>query len=1545
MSGPPISRINYASRDAEFVRENFGLEDPTPGDGVITWEEMAPALRDFYRGLSPKETAALKRFRLSTQSFSQSRELATVARKFVNWRFFQTYSLPPDFDVIWNETDSPKNPGSLIDFLVIDLKSIRKDRALYRLLLEGDLSCLKTITLRILRDFLTANQGKDRFTISRAAWDKAYAIWNCEANPTHTAESTWQEMVSLWHASDPHWHPLMNDTVAGRVTGGRVWMAHRDKTVTASGIRAYAANPNRHILDHPSPHPDSGFSVRHAILSSETQWPDEPTRIPLMKKWGMGLNLAIEPNARLTAYQNVRDGHLSFNVGEPLLLLEGFHLNVDAESPLAKDVAAAGQWLTGLIGRDFDIGLYHLFAVTVYHNRICLVFDGRDGRRDLIDLVNNEDFLFLDVTALVRDWMEGFARWGGLADQLFDEAGDLYSRIPISGLQQVLIDFFRSQTVSGPAGRHRLSLPRRMERHGFKTQFQLRDLKANFSDLIPSMDSEGFLSRFYHVSVSDGRLMATVGGQTDLSVKATLALNIGFENDYLRTPKGDDLFTAQVDIVLEPGEAVGFARVRLPEVRLSGISDGVDDVYAGSVFVALPAGIFDGLKQGTEGLDEILKEVSAHVLLGLTRNHKDYLSAAAYFKYRREDNETARIKELLTHYQAVAAGENQRIHGIISGGRFYELQEVDPDNPYLSQEFTVRSADVAGGGLWPFVAKDVVLKLIQDAAGVWYLEPVSHEILTGDRVQLATQDLQGRIRVEPVLNEAQGVIDLTVPSGAWARSKPVLEETLSTGARGREVATVLNESFHPYATALRDAPPVIRPLAAFDLGSPTTVKAADSLKNLSVAIYHATFYPEGEYKKRPFSADEVALLPLIKGFFGFLNPRVRGGTEFHLGEPELLVKDNRLQDVSWSLSKPVGFLGFRIKGLEIGKPRRASSATARLFMTTENYRINLICLLNLRYPFKMKGFYKRVNRRLAAEGRNVKLAKNEVPRDLGALAIFLDELVKALGWEDKIKPSNLGKAANAAPTDRQRLFDLNHLERVFLQSDLKLFSFDSGIVHVTQDNDSEVSLDVDFRPNERCVEPGRQEMAPYLSVELAHEAGEAVRHVDVNISNRQLFFQGEFDSVAGVRFYLGGPMREGAPMFFSVGSFDSDKDINVFYRPTGDARPAFAMATTDGGHAHQNVIRGGDLFVLRDENGDYLSGVTFHEAHVKEGFLYFTSRDQETGRLRDAFIDQTEAAYQDFKIRLGARRRSLPGGGVDYDFDTIIVRGRLVLADDPGAIPRAYFFTGVDKHGRRRYLELTRVTGDGEVDTEWPRVSYAGNITIVSKIPDQFFGYPSVVALNEQGFDFNLEGVAVMGSLAFTLEDDRRRVTRLDRAEVPGEFIPTALILKGEISFESAGKKITLRDLKIPIAQLDMEIVGGDDLDRQTTLAPIIRNFVIPAGEPVSGDVTASTVLPEKLGQSAWGIADGRLSLEAESGFPISMDDAKRVRLAASGIEARVTDTASNSWVSLKADELYFYDDTGHLKSWRIDARLKGVIRTLIEISLKAGNTDLQIKF
>jgi len=1790
MGDRPISRIKYDADDLDFVEENFGIEDPTPGDGHVKWEELHPQLQDFYADLTTEEYQALKKYRLGTNSFSQSRDLATITRKYIQWKYFEDHHLPQDldetlFDSHRNFPIPLKRPDRLFDGLTIDLKSIREDKKLYEIIMEADLSCLQTITLEILRDFISANQHKDHFKISRDEWERAYHRLNCEVDPPYSANTTWNEMISIWHSSEPRWNMIMNDHIFGSATGGMVRVAKQDMTITAAGIWRYAANPKRHVLINRSPI----VSTDHMDIHDEAIWPDVPTEITLMEKMGFALNLNIEPGARMIANQKIREGNLVFDVTEPLLYLEGFGLDVDANNKFTRGLAGLGQWLTSWFGKDFDIGLYNLFAVTVYQNRLCLVFNGDHQNNDFIDPIRKDDYLFLDVTGIVKGMIDDFDTTGEISRTFFDEAGDVRSEIPMRTLQDAVIKAFQTGSTK--------SLPAHSPLTGFRNELWVEDIRIDLTDVV---DRQGKLIDAFEIT--DGRIYSDMTWPSEIKVQGQLELSLGIDSDYITDKDGDHNFTAQLEFLIDSQQQVGFAKLKIPEVLLAGLSSQVDGAYEGDVYIALPPEIFDAYKGGELTVEDVLQTIGVHVLVELQKNHQDYLAAALHFRYAKSETEYFQIQKLLMDYQIAFAEEDKSLHGVISGGEFVALQQMDPSNYFLAQEFEVAAKYVVSGGLIKLFGEEAVIKVSQDVAGTWYFEPAYQKGSIHTKFDAETNGFHGLIMAEPVYDSQGEIIAfdihvdelaINVPrveiqfknnkklvgrtqaiihDGTWrVRAGSILDlfktvenwegrgtlelvnvdthlqvidmltgeitefhnkklgtnfniqlikfnpfnitgslaEVLDKGVVGFEneyfsfrtdvsggielreaqlpiisfksddvfgeepakpspevketqelqqdvdVDSILDDKFRYYMEKMLDSPRSIFRFKEIDLSSDLLVNGADSLTSLSVDVDHAQFYAQGDYK-----SSHHAHLPLIKGFFSFLNPRVKEGTEFHLQDAELVVENNRLQKIEWKLNQPISFLGFQIQGIAIDEPRNAVAAkkSARFFIVTNHYRINPICLLKLRFPFKMMGFYGRVNKRLRDEGRTVELGRNEIPTDLGDLMIFMDELMETLEWDEKIiqqqnqqykkfLKSDFVGISNVqldhleeklsvfpqTPPDSSKnkrkqivhklnqltrfpllvdsfteemindtfsgdtksqvldlieeiheirdefhfavkrkyvrriyrlnskllhlyvkqfvappqIFDINDLEKIAIESELRPRVLDGGMVEIDKDNNDDVSLDVVYMPQERDDEIVAGDETPYLSVQFANKPGEKVEHVNFDFLNRHMFFQGEFDFIAGIELYMGGPLAEGAPFSFKIREFDSHRDLKIVHAPEGYERPAFALVTTD--HAthrqeHDNIIRGSELFVTRNNSGHYLSGVTFNHAVVHEGYLYFTYSDDVSGDIRDVFIDQTATEYQDFKIEMGLQTFLTEDDLISYNFTTIDVNGGLILEDHPDAIPRAYIYTGTNDKGDRKYIELKRVTGDGQVDVDFMDISYAGNITIESEIPQQVLEHPFVLALQDQGVTLNLTGIEVTGSFEFKLNGLAGGITRLDRSKVETEFIPTEFILKGELGIESHGKSVTIKDLRIPIEELDMVFVEVENSDGTTRQTPIMRSFEVPALEDIEAQVSAQIDLPKKIGSGTLGLTDAHFSLVTESGIQFGMDDPETFHLDSVGAQATFRDEGYANRVDLSAGEIHFHDDKGHIQNWEISAEFEELIQAIVSLSLQGERADFTLK-
>lgn len=1155
MTQGPISSIKYDPSELEFLYQNFGLEDPSVGDRRIEWNEIPTELQSFYRELSSEEQQALSDYRLSSTQVSQSRHLSSVAKKFLKWRFHSEYAF--DFSVDTLALEAPSlDPFRIFHKLIIDAQGFRR---FFRRTQDLPLGFAERDSIRMLKAFVYKHKRQNQLGLTRDAWG---LMFTAEGLSERQAERSWNDLLSMWQQSELRWNPLVNDYVLGTPLNGFVRYASSDMRVTPTGLRALLDSRSElrpDILDLPD-ETRPRVSVDQMSIQDRAIWPDHPTRIPLVSKMGISLNLSTSPGATMVVNQNIQQGDMTFDVTQPLIRLEGFQLNVDANSWLTRGIASLGQTLLAPTQRDFDVGFYDLTAVTVFQNRLCFVFRGGVETNDIYQPLPDDEFLFIDVTQLFKEILDQTDSSLQLSEGLIDENGDIREEIPVDQLQEDLVSAFRHFSVP-----EALSDFDAASFQGLNNQLWINGIQVDVTDTIPNSllsgddSNQGPLSIEYAM-ITDGDVHANISWPEAIQAEGWMQLQLQVQIPYI--DQTEPQLNLDVEFKLDSALDLAIAKVTIPPVYLDQIGSQIDGLYDGEIYIALDPELFYQLDPQTLQAEDLLKSLQAEVLLDLRKNHSDYLSAVVYWTYSQESDDVLHMREIMSRYQIAFSDGDQQLHGVVHDGEFTVLQRLDSDNDVLSQEFTLDAQKVVTGGFAHLWGEDVAIEVSQDLDGTWYFRPRFERGSLDSFYDVETEDLAGQLVAVPVYSDsgqieafditiehlqvdigraeiefrnhkklvgntkaiidsgqwrvqASSIFDLFVSGNDWVghgtihlinmdnrvslvdtetgasthfqahkldtdlsirllRFNPInitgsLTELVDRGEMefdndtfsiqsdvtggigfrevryplvslkvdqdlledphfydndglvdasldalapqgqepGVDVDALIEKTFRPQIQSMESAARSVFQQIDFDMGD-SMVGAAESLDSLSLNLEHYGIYAGAVYRKRGVLAQhKKAVFPMIQGFFSFLNPRILEGTELHLDEPRQVVEDNQLLFSEWFLNKPIRFLGMHIKGIEVQAPRGDSPQAARIQLITRHRKINLMWLFKLAFSRKMKGFYDRVDERLAEkhllEGRgHQRLEKNEVPTDLGDLAIFADELMESLDWNRQI---------------------------------------------------------------------------------------------------------------------------------------------------------------------------------------------------------------------------------------------------------------------------------------------------------------------------------------------------------------------------------------------------------------------------------------------------------------------------------------------------------------------------------------------------------------
>jgi hypothetical protein len=806
VSAQSLTSLVYDASDYDFLSRSLGFADKNR-DGSLTQREIRSqtndAFRDFYAtNLSTEEKSILASFSngriLSARLFSYEPELDAIALKQMRWRehreIIAAHGLPERLDANSLDFDLSRGAGHVFDTVTVDLAEIKRDLepAYWNALMKDDPACFKTNTVRVLRHLIRLNSGVTDFTVTYSEWERAYGmIVGCLVNgDVDSAESTWNEMLLMWQKSDTDWHVVVDvaDWVHSVVDGGIARVGRPDMKIGAAGIRRYVQFPREYVFPVPAPAGSEPRSpLKRATIRTESSWPSA-TKIPLQSGLGIALNLDVDPGATVSAYQDVKGGSLPFSVGKPLVRLDGFHLNVDAQSGFMRKASGLADRFMSLFGKTFDVESLTGVAVTVFHNRLCLVVQGECNDADLVKPVGC-DHLFFDIGFLVRSELDSFDPSGATAAELFDAAGNVYEAANLADLQAAVIAALRkhsSPTGSGALGK---ALPLKNWKHKFYAENVEADLSSRISEFQRGFaaDNEGIRPavEITHLGVENGKIFGEGTIPSAFTAQGQFDLALGLKSGSARI--GDGLLKFPVEFHLSTAKKAGYARITLPETAVKNLGAAWDSTYRGEILIGLTLTEGEFFENGDVSLEKLLSLVNAHIFVDLQKNRSDFLVAAFELSKIETAPETLKLEKLIVDYDLALAGDRNRLYGVIHDGRISVLKRHD-HNLYLTHEIAVEAETALTGGVVNLFGKGAVVAISQDEAGVYHLKPAFKSLNADVSGRTKTENLAGEILITPPSSPNQTykieLIDLAV-------DVPDAEIVLSGAvARGRTRATV-----------------------------------------------------------------------------------------------------------------------------------------------------------------------------------------------------------------------------------------------------------------------------------------------------------------------------------------------------------------------------------------------------------------------------------------------------------------------------------------------------------------------------------------------------------------------------------------------------------------------------------------------------------------------------------------------------------------------------------------------------------------------------------
>lgn len=718
----------------------------------------------------------------------------------------------------------------------------------------------------------------------------------------------------------------------------------------------------------------------------------------------------------------------------------------------------------------------------------------------------------------------------------------------------------------------------------------------------------------------------------------------------------------------------------------------------------------------------------------------------------------------------------------------------------------------------------------------------------------------------------------------------------------------LDSVFDPIYDEMQAAPPLTQTLHEIKFSSASANAAARAVINTDLKIDDLALLPGAAATK--------IKIPIFRKFWKFLNPNVKVDEDT---DADITVKidNNTLRYFSATLDQSISFLGFNITGIEY-------TQDGHCYILTKKTRLDVLCLLHWRYPAKMARFDQNMKKRFGVE-------KNEIPTKLDDLVSYLDALDDVLGFKETMGQLISGNK-KSHKGESPKLIDVNELNSLTLDADLKPLKADFGLLQIREDNIDTVSLKVAYHPHER---PDSPDDTPYLQVDFANEDGEAIEGLSTNLVTHRVLFKSDLDSLSGVHVRLDGPLSEAENDFmFSAEGF-SGKEMTIVNLPRRYKRPVFALSTKSAEYSElDSQFTGHGLFVNRQDMS-YDAGVTFDDALVHGGYIYFIDDNPGTGEKKDFFLNHTDVHYQDFTI--GAHVSSVSqDDSIDYNFDTITVKGDLYIPEDNSGRPRAYMYIGQDEQGRAEYTVLERLSGDGFVDVTNGDISYNGNIKLTAAIPPQLLEQPVIQKFKDKGITLDVDEIRVEGSMSFALKGSQGGLSRLD-PKTP-EFQPTALTLVGNFSFETSdGTEIHVSNLTIPINTLMLQLMKKQNGEKTEITSSIIERLEIPEGENIHAQFSTQVRLPQNLGSGVVGLKDAQLNVTSTQKMVFTMVSSQEYSFAAQNISGKITDPEYANTVDLAAQTIAMNSGVGHIKTWQMTGQFSELLTEAIATIMLSG--------
>lgn len=1080
--------LSYQSSDAEYLKDALSLVDPN-NDGTLTLAEYRgkklTRFRDFYENkLNSTERRILSDFNtdhpLSRQSMHTVPEMALVLQKHLRYKMesrLKEQALPFDQPV----TLPPRPPHPASDFTTLRLDMRQLKRSLnpndWQLLTKNELSQAEkqrfpSPTIHLLREFIRRNGASSLLRIAETHWENTFQKLE-QASPqdflTATAASTWNELMLIWESSDESrdntlgrkfWRRFLGEVDNSRL--GTDWdLAFLPTQIYlgASGLSRYLKQPSLFHVPVTKPPQQSPNLLQQAQMQGHITWPNHPTRITLKNLGDMaGVHLDVQEKARAVVAQNVQYGNLGFTLGQPLLWLEGFDINVDAGKN-TRWLAKILDFFTSLFGKNFDVESIQAKALTVYNNRLCLAVRGETNNRD--DLVKPifKDLVLIDITELLLDWLQKQPRSQKLISVFFNASGNLHASVPTGDLTQALLDFFKGKTFSSGG----FPVPLK----DFKNEFWVQDIE--------------FQSQNKNFQIQNGKLHASGHWPDNLVVRGTANLKAS-----IKSLNSTTSVSGAIEFHLDSHKKSGFARLNLTTLAGRDFNNTTGAKILAQIHFD-PADLFgtgqiDAAKVFNKAVESLLLEINnpdGPWLTLLVQDPKittypdfsanadldflyrgalsEFLQGAGKIKITQTAPGEWLIRPDLNQLDAARHSEALTLDNV-SGSIKIKQQSSGFDVGFDNFELTVVDAQAHVGntilrgkmhatlnGSWT-MAKATLPEKTLSAQTPWQGSGTLTLHQTGSELSILQPGTSSAATLSQALQTTTIQIgNILFPGGpaSGSLSQKIESGTLSINTGPIQLSTELSGSLtaqgniprlvftapatptpdlisNPETTTATpsDMPPrefidnLLAPVIARVIETPNTPSNFDfylshdfpleamlgSLHAATLSMGAIPLAESGYYERKP-NGQEVTQIPFFKGAAAFLNPKIQKGTQASMTTPQNIVVEEHLQDFVIDINPPIRFLGRQIKGIGLARCALPGTDPARkhFYLLTPSGKIDVLGFLRLAFPCKIAEIY----RRLKQDG--IRARRNEVPSEVHEFGRFVRHFIDVFEFERKVR--------------------------------------------------------------------------------------------------------------------------------------------------------------------------------------------------------------------------------------------------------------------------------------------------------------------------------------------------------------------------------------------------------------------------------------------------------------------------------------------------------------------------------------------------------------